>query len=191
MNIAPGSVDQSLTVQIVDDNGAPVTDLLAADWPGVFYARVREAEVSITLSDLSAITAAYASGGVAEIGGGYYRLDGPNTAWATASAIILIIGEASDMHLLCPAIECASDATIYGETGAIDHTITIRNSTNTAPLEGVAVYVSSDSAGVNRSQIKITDSLGRVTFHLDAGPVYVWPQPQSSFSGAPYLETVS
>lgn len=106
MIITPGTTSQSITVQIVDDSGLAVTALVAATMPTVSYERVAEALTGITLSDLAALTSAYSSGGVKEVGGGYYRLCVPDAAFATTSKV-RIIGEATGKHLIYPPIDCA------------------------------------------------------------------------------------
>jgi hypothetical protein len=108
MIIAPGSTSVSLDIQIVDDSGLPVTALVAATMPTISYAREREATANITLSDLALITTGYASGGVKERSAGYYRLDVPNAAFATASRV-RVFGEASGKRVLCESIDVRVD----------------------------------------------------------------------------------
>jgi hypothetical protein len=99
------SVNVSLDVQIVDDNGLPVTGLAAASFPALTYSLGGpNADVSIALSDLAAITSPYSSGGVKERGQGIYRLDVPNAAFASAGDVT-IRGEATNKRLLIPKLE--------------------------------------------------------------------------------------
>ena len=65
-------------------------------------------------------------------------------------------------------------STIYGSSGAVDFVYTVFDTDGTTPLPGASVYVSADSAGVQRSQTKVTDALGRVTFTLVPSTVYFW-----------------
>jgi hypothetical protein len=105
MIYAPGSVSQSVTVRIEDDGRLAVTGLVAATFPAVTYKKAGAiAAVAISLSDLALITTAWASGGVKEISGGYYRLDLPDAAFST-TANVTLIGDASGKHLVCPALE--------------------------------------------------------------------------------------
>ena len=107
MIVAPGATSVTLTVQIVDDSGSGVTGLAAAAWPATYYQRAGESlPAAITLSDLAAQNSAYSSGGVKELTGGYYRLDVPDAAFATASRV-RVIGEASGKHVIYPVITCA------------------------------------------------------------------------------------
>ena len=63
-----------------------------------------------------------------------------------------------------------------GGSGSIEKTITVcDNSSN--PLDGVAVWVSTDIAGTNVvAGTSYTDAFGNVTFMLDAGTYYGWQQ---------------
>jgi hypothetical protein len=105
MIYATGSTSNSVTVQIVDDSGLAVTGLVAATFPAVKYSLAgANASVSVSLSDLAAITTAWTSGGVKEREGGYYRLDLPDAAFASAGSV-RVEGEASGKHLLCPELQ--------------------------------------------------------------------------------------
>ncbi len=55
---------------------------------------------------------------------------------------------------------------------AWDVTITVSG----LPREGVEVWVTTDSGGLNRVASGTTDTLGNVTFYLDPGTYYVWKQ---------------
>ncbi len=80
---------------------------------------------------------------------------------------------------------------VYGEAGSVTYTFTVYDTDDTTPLAGAAVYVSSDSAGVHRSQTKLTDSVGHVQFALDPGTVYLWPSRVDRVFVVPITETVS
>lgn len=61
-------------------------------------------------------------------------------------------------------------------SGSISHTITVCDNSNN-PLDGVAVWVTTDSAGTNVvAGTSYTDTFGNVTFMLDAGSYYGWQQ---------------
>lgn len=61
--------------------------------------------------------------------------------------------------------------------GSIEFTYTVYQDDDTTPIEGVAVYVTSDLAGANIvAGTKRTDSSGEVVFYLDAGTYYLWRQ---------------
>ncbi len=59
-------------------------------------------------------------------------------------------------------------------SGSISWPITIDD--GLSPLDGVDVWVSTDSAGTNVVARGYTDTLGTVTFLLDAGAYYLWKQ---------------
>lgn len=106
MIFPPGATSKSLDVQIVDDSGLPVTGLVAATFPAVYWSLAGNTEsTAISLSDLAAITTAYTSGGVKERDGsaGVYRIDLPDAALTNAGAV-RVYGEASGKHLICEAI---------------------------------------------------------------------------------------
>lgn len=67
-----------------------------------------------------------------------------------------------------------SPSPVYGENGVLPWVFNIRQVDATTPLEDAAVYVSADADGTIRSQTKLSDALGNVTFLLDAGTLYVW-----------------
>lgn len=59
-------------------------------------------------------------------------------------------------------------------TGAISWPIMVDDGTN--PLDGVDVWITTDEAGLNVVARGYTDTLGVVTFQLDAGNYYLWKQ---------------
>jgi hypothetical protein len=69
-----------------------------------------------------------------------------------------------------------SATTIKGSegAGATSWEITVNDGTN--PLDGVEVWITTDSAGTNVVASGSTDALGQVTFYLDAGTYYCWKQ---------------
>lgn len=102
------ATSQSIDVQIVDDTGLPVTGLTYSTFPSLTYSLAgANADVAITLASLASTTTAYSSGGVVERGNGFYRLDLPNTALATAG-IVTVRGEASGKHLICEKLAVVS-----------------------------------------------------------------------------------
>jgi hypothetical protein len=105
MIVPTEATGQSVDVQVADDSGLGVTGLIAGTFPVVKYSLAgANADVTVSLSNLSALTDPWTSGGLKERGGGFYRLDLPDTAWATAGRVT-VRGEASGQHLLCPAFD--------------------------------------------------------------------------------------
>jgi hypothetical protein len=142
MIYAPGSVSQSVTVRIEDDGRLAVTGLVAATFPAVTYKKAGAiAAVAISLSDLALITTAWASGGVKEISGGYYRLDLPDAAFST-TANVTLIGDASGKHLVCPALEVK-----YVQVDARQWLAAIAAATATALAGTINVTVNSPATG--------------------------------------------
>lgn len=71
-------------------------------------------------------------------------------------------------------------------------TITVTRPDGTTPIEGAAVWVSTDAAGSNVVAGTLsTDTLGRVTVYLDNGTYYVWRQATSWNLANPQAITVS
>jgi len=59
--------------------------------------------------------------------------------------------------------------------GAIAWTYTVTDADTGAPIDGVAVWVTTDSAGADVIASGTTDDSGEVTFHLDAAATrYIW-----------------
>lgn len=104
MIFPPGATSQSITVTIVDDDGLPVTGLVASTMPTINYRKSRAAESSISLTDLAALTSSYSSGGVKEASAGRYRLDLPDAAVSTADNVA-IYGEATGKRLIVDPAE--------------------------------------------------------------------------------------
>lgn len=105
ITLAVGTTDTSVDVQILDDDGLPVTGLAAATFPTVKYSKGTGADATITLSDLSALTDAHSDGGVFERGEGVYRLDLVDAVASAIAAKVTIRGEATGKRLICPAIQ--------------------------------------------------------------------------------------
>lgn len=87
--------------------------------------------------------------------------------------------------------EVVVSTTVYGEDGAIEFTYTVYDVDGTTPLPGVEVRVSADALGTVKSVPRVTDSLGRVIFNLDAGTVYFWRQHPTRTFTDPDSEVVS
>lgn len=104
LSLTVGAVDTSLDIQVVDDEGLPVTGLVAATFPTLKYSKGTGADATITLSDLALLTTTHADGGVKERGEGVYRLDVPD-AVCSAAAIVRLRGESTGKRLICPPIQ--------------------------------------------------------------------------------------
>lgn len=101
-NILKGATDQSVVIRIVDSgDGTPETGVTSATAGlDLKYRREGGATANLTESDLSALTDAHADGGLLHIGAGYYRVDVPDAAFATASNGVLVFGSATGMVVI-------------------------------------------------------------------------------------------
>lgn len=119
MLLDTNDVDTTITIQIVDDTGLPVTGLVAATFPTIKFSSGTGADVTVTLSDLSALTDAHSDGGVKERGEGYYRLDLPDSI-ATSAGEKTIRGETTDKRVVCEKIVVAAKiASVSGAVGSV------------------------------------------------------------------------
>lgn len=100
--IAPDSLDVSVYFRAAEAStgtnpGDPVTVTSATAGLTLSYRRRGAAAVSITLSDLTALTDAHTDGGLLVVGAGIHRLDVPDAAFADGSDDVLIFGSATDI----------------------------------------------------------------------------------------------
>ncbi len=113
-SIKAGSTDQSVVIRIVDaTDGTPET-AVEFNTAGIdlWYRREGAAKVSITEVALAALTTAHADGGIEHIGDGYYRLDLPDAALATAETGVMVGGTITGMVVWGTYVELAEhDAT--------------------------------------------------------------------------------
>ena len=100
--VKKGSTDRSVTIRIIDSTtGVPET-AVEHDTSGIdlWYRREAEAKTSITEAALAALTTAHTDGGIEHIGDGYYRLDLPDAAFATAANHVDVGGTVTDMIVI-------------------------------------------------------------------------------------------
>jgi hypothetical protein len=77
-------------------------------------------------------------------------------------------------------------------SGSTSYTVTVTKADGTSPLEGCAVWVSSDVAGNSiQAGTLYTNSAGQAVFSLDLGTHYLWRQLQGWQFTNPTLFTVS
>jgi hypothetical protein len=73
-------------------------------------------------------------------------------------------------------VPVSSVANAYG-AGSISYTVTVTAANGSTPIEGVAVWISTNSNGSNViAGTAYTNMSGQVTFMLDAGSYYIWRQ---------------
>lgn len=97
-----GTTDVSVTIRIVDavDGTAETGVTSATSGIDLKYRREGAAAVSITETNLSALTDAHADGGILHIGAGYYRLDLPDAACASGAIGVLVFGTITGMSVI-------------------------------------------------------------------------------------------
>ena len=100
--ITGGTTNVSTVIRIVDStDGTPETGVTSATAGlDLWYRREGAAVVSLTESDLSALTDAHSDGGMLHIGNGYYRVDIPDLAFAAGVGGVLIGGTATGMVVI-------------------------------------------------------------------------------------------
>lgn len=75
--------------------------------------------------------------------------------------------------------------------GAITWVYTVTDADTGAPIDGVSVWVTTDSAGANVIASGTTDDSGEVTFYLDAGLRYIWRSRSGYNFSNPDQETIA
>jgi hypothetical protein len=181
MIIPPGSTSRSVEGVFVDDNGLPLTGKVAADFPAMkYHIAGANAVATITLSDLSALTDAYASGGIKEVAGGRYRLDVPDAAWATAGTVIEIFAEGTNKHFIVPptdvqfvkSVDSSGNAIPTANANAdalLDRTDGVEtNWTLRKALRIVLAVLSGKSSGGGSVYRDTNDSKNRISSTLDS-----------------------
>lgn len=89
-------------------------------------------------------------------------------------------------------LDVAVSSRVSAGTGAIAYTTTVTAPATGAPIEGVAAWVTSDSAGANViAGTQYTSASGACTFMLDAGSYYMWLQKTGWNFSNPVSITVS
>lgn len=137
--------------------------------------------------DISKNGAAFTQGNgtYSEIGSGWYSYILPAAECDTVGPLSVKVTAAGTLQQNLDYVVQGSNA------GAIAFTYTLTNSSGGAPIEGAAVWVTTDVAGVNTIASGTTDALGKVVFYLQAGSYYFWrAAPGFTFSN-PDSETVS
>jgi len=117
--IQRGSTDQSVVLRIIDEStGIPETGVL---WNtagiDLWYRREGATKTSIVEATLATLDAAHADGGFLAIGDGYYRLDLPDAAVATAAGVngVMVGGAVTGMIVL----GCYVELTAYNPYDAM------------------------------------------------------------------------
>jgi hypothetical protein len=182
MIIKPGTTSLSVDVMLADDEGLPLSGLLAAAWPPVIASPAFGADVPVTLVNLGSVSSPWASGGVISRGGGVYRLDLPNSIGAAAN-VWTLRGEAAGKHLIANPVQVVDlavggdgDYPVDHDHGGVD---ALAYYYGAAPVQNgrITIYAANGYAGAGRPAIDqvFTDSLGR------------WQRPSLLLRGGSYV----
>lgn len=180
--IAPGSVGVTDDIFVRD---ASVTTRVAGlagldhSTPGLtlyYYRAGAGAPVAVPLQ--SAVLGTWTDGGIVAVDAvhmpGRYQIGYPDAAFVIGAPTVgFQLRGAPNMEEVPWQYEIDASA-LYGESGATTYEFISYDVDGTTPLQGVAVFVSSDLNGVYKSQVKLSDALGRTFFQLSPGPIYVW-----------------
>lgn len=102
--ILRGSTDQSIVIRIIDStDGTPETGVVYnTSGIDLWYRREGATKTSITEATLAALDSAHSDGGIIHIGDGYYRLDLPDAAVASAAGVngVMIGGTVTGMIVI-------------------------------------------------------------------------------------------
>lgn len=101
-DVKKGTADVSVIIRIIDStDGTPETGVVAATAGlDLKYRREGATAVDLTESDLAAIDSAHSDGGMKHIGGGYYRVDVPDAAFATGVNGVFVFGTVTGMIVI-------------------------------------------------------------------------------------------
>lgn len=153
----------------------PITNITAGIEPRVEL--LDSTGASLAFSDSTSAKLATA------ISGSNYYLY--TTQWPRESLPFTVkVSNHSTGSLLATAAFNAYDVPVsISGSGGIETTIYVEDGSSN-PIQGVAVWVTTDSSGTNIvAGTLVTDNFGNVTFYLDAGTYYVWKQkPLYTFS---------
>jgi len=104
MSREKGSVDQSITVFIMDSTSGLPEANVSAGTSGLllWYWREKQGKIEFSATNLASISATHMDYGIAAIGNGEYRLDPPDAAWASSADVgfVKFGGDASGMILI-------------------------------------------------------------------------------------------
>lgn len=182
MTVTPGTTSKSVFFFLRNETTAEPQTGLAYNSSGANAAYCREGgtAVAIVLATLAAADSVYSSGGFKEVSSGsqpgIYRLDVPNAALAAGAGSVVVTLNFDGTLAEALLIELKTAVNNVG-AGAVEHVIRITDGSSN-PLEGIACWITSDSAGAQVAAGTLTtNTSGEVTFFLDASTsYYAWFQ---------------
>jgi len=116
-------------------------------------------------------------------------LTGPERYAVVGFSSLSIETKVDTIDTVVDAIKLKTDT--LGGAGAITYTYTVTDSVTGNPIDGVAVWVTTDSAGANTIATGTTNDSGVATFYLDAGTKYFWRSRSGYNFDNPDTEVVS
>jgi len=190
-----GSVDLSIPVILrstVDNTGVDgkaFGDVTASYW------RQGGIRVDIPAVTLATVNSAHADGGFKEVDAanmaGAYRFDLPDAAAATGADWVVITIKVAGCYNFYQMFNLTANIIDLG-AGAIEWTYTVTDDDTGALLDGVSVWVTTDSAGANVIASGTTNDSGVVTFYLDAAAArYIWRSRAGYTFDNPDVEVIS
>jgi len=175
--VLAGSADLSMPVILrsTTDNttvtGKAFGDVTASYW------RQGGIRVDIPAITLAAVNSTHADGGFKEIDStnmpGVYRFDLPDAAIATGADWVVISIKVAGSYVFFQMFNLTANIIDLG-AGAISWPVTVTDDDTGALLDGVSVWITSDSAGSTVVASGTTNDGGLVTFYLDAGILFLW-----------------
>lgn len=194
---APGSTGVSLQVLLRNNlDVQPRTGLVAGSAGArAGYVRQNGTAVSFALVPLASDSDPWTAGGFLELDPaimpGSYRLDVPDAANAAGASFYTVgigfdgvVGEGVLVLLRNPVNNVGP--------GAYTYTFTVEKVTDSSPIAGASLWVSTDAAGSNVIAGALsTGAVGTVAFLLDAGTYYLWVNAQGYAASNPTAFTVS
>lgn len=166
----------------------PLTDLV-----------IQKADVRVSING-GDMAAAHASQGVGDAGaphdeGGYYGVSFDTTDTSVLGRLIIAVSKAGALPVRESFMVLPDRSDVWGTVtgeGEIEFPYTLTSSVDGAPIADALVWVTSDAVGENVIGSGRTDQNGLVTFHLDAGTVYVWHKKSGwDFPDDPDVEEVT
>jgi len=175
--VLAGSADFSMPVILrsTTDNttvtGKAFGDVTASYW------RQGGIRVDVPAITLAAVNSTHADGGFKEIDStnmpGVYRFDLPDAAIATGADWVVISIKVAGSYVFFQMFNLTANIIDLG-AGAISWPVTVTDDDTGALLDGVSVWITSDSAGSTVVASGTTNDGGLVTFYLDAGILFLW-----------------
>jgi len=123
-------------------------------------------------------------------GGSSWSVEIAAGAWLPGVSYDLYGKESGGLNLLYTEYVFTWSAPTTGEGGS-GWTYTVTDSGTGLPIANVAVWATTDAAGVNIVAYDTTNESGQVTFYLSAGTYYIWRQKAGYTFDDPDQEVVS